>query len=80
LIDTSEAHLPATARVLGRYRSNGALAAVLSPYGKGWVGIIGPHPEADQSWYDDIPGLHNPDGVQFDIGYAFVEAVANAGK
>jgi glutamine amidotransferase-like uncharacterized protein len=50
LIDVSEASLPAGAKVLGRYRSNGALAAVLSPYGKGWVGVIGPHPEADQSW------------------------------
>lgn len=104
LIDVSEASLPAGAKVLGRYRSNGALAAVLSPYGKGWVGVIGPHPEADQSWCkcdqdynvinpstdqppiyfiysdDDIPGLHNPDGIQFDIGHAFVEAVANAGN
>lgn len=50
LIDISEANLPAAARVLGQYRSNRALAAFLSPYEKGWVGIIGPHPEADQSW------------------------------
>lgn len=38
------------AKVLGRYSSNGDVAATLSPFGKGWVANIGPHPEADQSW------------------------------
>lgn len=37
-------------RVLGRYSSNGDAAATLSAYGKGWVGLIGPHPEADEEW------------------------------
>lgn len=50
LVDVNSAEGPADVKVLGRYSSNGAIAAVLSPYGKGWVGIIGPHPEADQSW------------------------------
>lgn len=38
------------AKVLGRYSSNGDTAATLSTFGKGWVGLIGPHPEADESW------------------------------
>lgn len=38
------------AEVLGRYSKNGDVAATLSAYGKGWVAITGPHPEADQSW------------------------------
>ena len=25
-------------------------AALLSPFGRGWAGCVGPHPEADQSW------------------------------
>jgi hypothetical protein len=36
--------------VLGRYSSTGDVAAFLSPFGRGWVGCVGPHPEADQSW------------------------------
>lgn len=36
--------------VLGRYSSNGDAAATLSRFGKGWVGLVGPHPEADESW------------------------------
>lgn len=39
---------PAT--VLANYTSNGDVAAIINPYGKGWVANVGPHPEADQSW------------------------------
>lgn len=38
------------AKVLGRYSSNGDVAAILNSYGKGWVANVGPHPEADESW------------------------------
>jgi glutamine amidotransferase-like uncharacterized protein len=41
---------PAT--VLATY-SSGAVAAAVAPYGKGKVGVVGPHPEADQSWFTD---------------------------
>lgn len=37
-------------KILGRYSSNNDIAATLSPFGKGWVGTTGPHPEADKSW------------------------------
>jgi glutamine amidotransferase-like uncharacterized protein len=39
-----------SAKVLGRYSSNDNVAAILSPFGEGWVANIGPHPEADETW------------------------------
>lgn len=48
-----------SAKVLGRYSSNGDVAAILSPFGEGWVANVGPHPEADESWckldFDGLP-------------------------
>jgi glutamine amidotransferase-like uncharacterized protein len=29
------------------------IAAMVLQCGKGWVGVCGPHPEADRSWYDE---------------------------
>ncbi|KAK4502095.1 hypothetical protein PRZ48_007906 [Zasmidium cellare] len=66
-----------SAQVLGRYSSNGDAAAILTTFGAGWVGLIGPHPEADQDWYDDAD-ISNPDGIHFDIGHDFVEATVTA--
>jgi glutamine amidotransferase-like uncharacterized protein len=37
-------------RILGRYSSNDDVAATLSPFGRGWVGLVGPHPEATEDW------------------------------
>lgn len=39
-----------TSFILGRYSKDGRIASTLSKFGDGWVGLIGPHPEADQSW------------------------------
>lgn len=39
----------ASAIILGRYSSNNNIAASLIPFGNGWVGFVGPHPEADES-------------------------------
>lgn len=36
--------------VLARY-TNGAIAALVAPYGRGKVGLCGPHPEAPPEWY-----------------------------
>ncbi|MER6570117.1 BPL-N domain-containing protein [Streptomyces sp. NPDC001093] len=57
--------------VLARY-DNGTAAAVVAPYGKGRVGVVGPHPEADASWYSDA-GLRNPDGVRLDLGHDLIQ-------
>ncbi|WP_409492280.1 BPL-N domain-containing protein [Amycolatopsis sp. cmx-11-12] len=61
----------AEATVLATY-GNGAAAVVVAPYGKGRVGVSGPHPEADESWYEDA-GLTNPDGVRFDLAYELID-------
>lgn len=45
-----ELHKRSTAKVLGRYSSTQDVAASLSSFGKGWVGLVGPHPEAGQDW------------------------------
>ncbi|KAM0452582.1 hypothetical protein ACHAPV_009343, partial [Trichoderma viride] len=39
-----------TSKVLARYSSNNDIAASLTAYGSGWVGLVGPHPEATQDW------------------------------
>ncbi|MFC4604602.1 BPL-N domain-containing protein [Rhodococcus kronopolitis] len=60
---------PATT-VLARYRT-GTVAAAVTGYGAGRVGVVGPHPEADESWYSG-PGLTNPDGIRFDLGHDLI--------
>ena len=37
-------------QIKGNYSSNGDIASSITPFGKGWVGAVGPHPEADKSW------------------------------
>ena len=59
----------ARATVLARYK-NGLAAAVVARYGAGRVGVVGPHPEADRSWYVGLP-LHPVDSR--DLGYDLVE-------
>jgi hypothetical protein len=46
---------------------------VVTSFGAGRVGVVGPHPEADRSWYRDAH-LTNPDGVQPDLGHDLVES------
>jgi len=58
------------ATVVARY-SNGLVAAMVSAYGRGRVGVTGPHPEAPASWYREA-GLAVPRPLPFDIGYDLV--------
>lgn len=58
--------------VLATY-DTGAPAALVTRYGAGRVGVVGPHPEADQSWYAEA-GLTNPDGISFDLGHDLIES------
>ncbi|KAJ4325185.1 hypothetical protein N0V84_003567 [Fusarium piperis] len=66
-------------RILARYSQNGDVAASVTRYGKGWVGLVGPHPEANDEWYS-TENFTNPDGINFDIGYDFIAAALNGGK
>ena len=47
--------------ILASY-SNGDAAAIVVPYGKGKVGVTGPHPEATESWYTDVADAGGPQG------------------
>lgn len=60
--------------VLAKYASNDKIAAVVAPYGKGKVGVVGPHPEADDSWYQLVK-LKDPDGLDADLGHDLVETL-----
>jgi glutamine amidotransferase-like uncharacterized protein len=44
--------------VLATYAANGAIAALVAPFGAGKVGVEGPHAEAPEDWYtlNDVPG------------------------
>jgi glutamine amidotransferase-like uncharacterized protein len=54
--------------------SNGEIAALDAPYGTGKVGVVGPHPEADASWYADY-GLTDSDGPDADLAHDLIDAV-----
>jgi glutamine amidotransferase-like uncharacterized protein len=60
--------------VLARYRSNQRIAALVAPYGRGRVGVTGPHPEATRSWYE-AHALSDPDGLDADLGHDLIDAV-----
>jgi hypothetical protein len=45
-----------TCFVLGRYSKSGRVAASLNKYGDGWVGLVGPHPEATHEWCKSVAG------------------------
>ena len=37
-------------RVVAKYSANGDVAASVTSYGRGFVGLSGPHPEANRDW------------------------------
>lgn len=61
------------AEILARYR-NGSIAALKIDYGHGRVGVVGPHPEADETWYHD-DGLNAPEHLATDLGHRLINAV-----
>jgi glutamine amidotransferase-like uncharacterized protein len=68
----------ASATTLATY-SNGAIAALVATFGAGKVGVVGPHPEADASWYAAF-GLTDPDGADPDLAYDLIHVIpASAG-
>jgi glutamine amidotransferase-like uncharacterized protein len=58
--------------VLATY-TNGEIAALVAPYGKGKVGVSGPHPEADPSWYSAY-NLPYPGSTQ-DLGHDLIDTL-----
>jgi glutamine amidotransferase-like uncharacterized protein len=59
--------------VLARY-DNGEIAAVVTPFRAGRVGVVGVHLEADESWYVDA-ALYDPDGLDTDLGHDLIEEI-----
>ena len=66
------------AEVLAVY-DNGLPAAVVAPYGRGVVGVVGPHPEATPDWFTDS-GLATPAPLALDLGLELVDRVMEAGR
>ncbi len=54
--------------------NNGLPAAVVAPFGRGAVGVVGPHPEASPDWYTDS-GLPVPADVRADLTQDLVDLV-----
>ncbi|MGW0176141.1 BPL-N domain-containing protein [Rhodococcus sp. NPDC003322] len=66
------------ATILGTYKG-GEVAALATDYGKGRVGVVGPHIEADKSWFVD-DGL-SPDGaVNPQLAYDLIETTVRGNK
>lgn len=64
---------PTDVVVLATYTTGGRIAAMTAPFGEGRVAVVGPHPEADASWYADVE-LDDPDGLDDDLGRALIRA------
>ena len=61
-------------KVLARY-SDGTLASVSAPYGKGKVVLSGFHPEASSAW-KFLRGKTDPDGSDQDIAVEMIQSAA----
>jgi hypothetical protein len=59
--------------ILATY-TNGKVAAMVQPYGKGKIGVSGPHPEADKSWYKAAK-LRDPEGLDADLGRDLIDTL-----
>ncbi len=62
----------ADATVLATY-TNGLAAAVVARCGAGSVGVVGPHPEANRSWYEEVD-LPVPNVSTFDLAHDLIES------
>ncbi|MDD5210717.1 MAG: hypothetical protein PHV36_15125 [Elusimicrobiales bacterium] len=63
----------AAAAVWARYK-DGAIAALQAPYGKGPVGLMGPHPEAGKTWWSE-DHLTDPYGTDTGLFTEFIRAL-----
>jgi hypothetical protein len=57
---------------------NGTIAALVTGFGAGRVGVVGPHPEATGDWYADA-GLVATGNLGADLGLDLVDAVMRSG-
>ena len=60
--------------VVARFERDKTPAAVLFSYGKGKVGLLSPHLEADQDWFTEA-NLNDQDGSDYDLGINMIKKV-----
>jgi glutamine amidotransferase-like uncharacterized protein len=53
---------------------NGGIAALVTRFGSGRVGVVGPHPEATEDWFADA-GIEITDRLGTDLGRDLIDAV-----
>lgn len=63
----------ASDHILARY-TNGKVAAMTTSYGKGTLGLVGPHPEATRSWYNKKLWKQQTDGIDPGPGLQLIAA------
>ncbi len=56
------------------YKNTGHSAGLITQFKKGFVGLLGPHFEAQEDWYKDDQ-LNSPDGYHTDLAREFIEAL-----
>lgn len=61
-------------RVLSRF-TNGKINALVQPFHRGSVGVVGTHPEADRSWYTTQLWRADSDGLDYAQGLQLIAAV-----
>lgn len=61
-------------RVLSRF-PNGTINALVRPQGRGVVGVVGTHPEAERSWYTDRLWRQDTDGLDRSEGLQLIAEV-----
>jgi glutamine amidotransferase-like uncharacterized protein len=59
--------------VLATY-ANGEISALVAPYGRGYVAVSGPHPEATADWYE-FNHVTDPDTFDTDLGRDLVNTL-----
>ena len=63
-----------TGQTILAYYTNGKVAAMVQPYGKGKIGVPGPHPEAPATWYTKAD-LTDPDGFDEYLGRDLIDTL-----
>jgi glutamine amidotransferase-like uncharacterized protein len=77
--DFSKSALKDRAEIVARFADTGHVAAAIVPFGKGRVGLMGPHPEATPEWFAD-DHLPAPKASNWPLLYDFVDQLMAAPK
>jgi glutamine amidotransferase-like uncharacterized protein len=68
-------NIPINAKIMSYYSNTKHIASRISFLGKGKVGLIGPHYEADKSWYRE-DNLSTKYGFNFDLFNQFIDEIS----